>query len=100
MEKLTFDHSHAARFVKQHEIDMMVNPVEQAAKLLHSKKGPGNEFLGWLDLPVKYDKAEFKRIGTAAEKIRQDSEVLVIIGIGGSFLGAKAHAWRYITMWI
>ena len=90
MEKLTFDHSHAARFVKQHEIDMMVNPVEQAAKLLHSKKGPGNEFLGWLDLPVKYDKAEFKRIGTAAEKIRQDSEVLVIIGIGGSFLGAKA----------
>lgn len=90
MEKLTFDYTHATAFVKQHEIGMIANPVEQAAKLLHSKKGSGNEFLGWLDLPKKYDKAEFQRIQAAAERIKAHSEVLVVIGIGGSYLGAKA----------
>ena len=90
MEKLTFDYSNATQFVKQHEIDMIADQVGQAAKLLYSKKGPGNEFLGWLDLPKNYDKTEFKRINAAAEKIRGNSEVLVVIGIGGSYLGAKA----------
>ena len=90
MEKLTFDYSHAASFVRPHEMDMMAGPVEQAAKMLHSKKGPGNDFPGWLDLPKKYDKKEFKRIQLAARSIREGSEVLVVVGIGGSYLGAKA----------
>ncbi|MBL7827010.1 MAG: glucose-6-phosphate isomerase [Saprospiraceae bacterium] len=61
-----------------------------AAKLLESRKGPGNDFLGWLDLPSKYDRTAFKRIKAAAKKIRKESEVLVVVGIGGSYLGAKA----------
>lgn len=64
--------------------------VTAAAKLLESRQGPGNDFLGWLDLPTKYDRAEFKRVKAAAKKIRKDSEVLVVVGIGGSYLGGKA----------
>lgn len=64
--------------------------VTAAAKLLESQQGPGNDFLGWLDLPAKYDRAEFKRVKAAAKKIRKDSEVLVVVGIGGSYLGGKA----------
>ena len=59
-------------------------------ELLESRTGPGSDFLGWVDLPVDYDKQEFARIKAAAEKIRQDSDVLVVIGIGGSYLGARA----------
>jgi glucose-6-phosphate isomerase len=58
--------------------------------MLHNKTGAGNDFLGWLDLPLNYDKEEFARIKAAAQKIRSDSEVLIVIGIGGSYLGAKA----------
>jgi len=58
--------------------------------MLHSKKGPGNDFLGWLDLPLNYDKDEFARIKAAAKKIQNNSDVLVVIGIGGSYLGARA----------
>ncbi|MEO1261938.1 MAG: glucose-6-phosphate isomerase [Bacteroidota bacterium] len=90
MEKLTFDYSNSSHFVKPHEIEIIAPMVEQAAKLLHSKKGPGNDYLGWLDLPRKYDKQEFKRIRQAAQKIRENSDVLIVIGIGGSYLGAKA----------
>ena len=54
------------------------------------RKGAGNDFLGWIDLPVNYDKEEFARIKKAAEKIQGDSEVLLVIGIGGSYLGARA----------
>lgn len=61
-----------------------------AAKMLDYRSGPGNDFLGWLDLPVKYDRAELKRIKAAAKKIQRQSEVLIVIGIGGSYLGAKA----------
>jgi glucose-6-phosphate isomerase len=90
MKKLTFDHTNAARFVQPHEIENMAASTEAAAKLLESRKGPGNEFLGWLDLPRKYDREEFRRIQKAAKKIQKQSEVLVVIGIGGSYLGAKA----------
>ena len=90
MEKLTFDYTHTSAFVKNHEVEIIAPHIEQAAKLLHSKKGPGNDFLGWHDLPRKYDKREFKRIQAAAKKIRENSDVLVVIGIGGSYLGAKA----------
>ena len=59
-------------------------------KLLVDRSGAGNDFLGWIDLPVNYDKEEFARIQQAAKKIQEDSEVLVVIGIGGSYLGARA----------
>ncbi len=90
MEKLTFDYSNALSFVKLHEVDYLIPAVEEAAKLLHNKTGPGNEYLGWLDLPEKYDHTEFARIKLAAKKIQDQSDILVVIGIGGSFLGAKA----------
>ena len=64
--------------------------VDNAKKELLDKTGAGNDFLGWLDLPVDYDKEEFARIQKAAAKIQSDSEVLVVIGIGGSYLGARA----------
>jgi glucose-6-phosphate isomerase len=58
--------------------------------MLHEKTGAGNDFLGWIDLPVNYDKEEFSRIKKAAEKIKSDSDILIVIGIGGSYLGARA----------
>lgn len=64
--------------------------VNEIHHMIHHKTGLGNEFLGWLDLPVNYDKEEYKRILKASDKIRKESQVLVVIGIGGSYLGAKA----------
>ncbi len=77
-------------FVKPHEFDYVSKEVELCHEVLHQKSGAGNDFLGWLNLPFDYDKEEFERIKKAAEKIRNDSEVLVVIGIGGSYLGARA----------
>ena len=88
--KVTFDYSKAAAFVKEHEIEAMKKIVEDAKDVLTGRKGAGNDFLGWIDLPVDYDKEEFSRIQKAAEKIKADSEVLIVIGIGGSYLGARA----------
>ena len=88
--KVTFDYSKAAPFVKDHELDYMKKLVLDAKELLVSKSGQGNDFLGWIDLPVAYDKEEFARIKKAAAKIQSDSEVLLVIGIGGSYLGARA----------
>ena len=90
MEKVTFDYGKASGFVSQEEVGYMTKLVEDARELLVSKTGAGNDFLGWLDLPVEYDKEEFARIKKAAERIQSDSEVLVVIGIGGSYLGARA----------
>jgi len=90
MNKVTFDYSKAASFVKEHEVDSMKKLTMDARELLVSKKGAGNDFLGWIDLPVDYDKEEFDRIKKAAAKIQSDSEVLLVIGIGGSYLGARA----------
>ncbi len=87
---IQFDHTTARTFIADHELEAMEPQVAAAAKLLDSRSGPGSDFLGWLDLPLKYDRAEFKRIKAAAKKIRRQSEVLVVIGIGGSYLGAKA----------
>ena len=77
-------------FVNDEDIKAIAPEVDAAAKLLDSRTGAGNDFLGWIDLPVDYDKEEFARIKSAAQKIRSDSEVLVVIGIGGSYLGARA----------
>lgn len=87
---VTFDYSLAKKFVGDDEIKLMENIVETAKDTLLSKNGAGNDFLGWIDLPVDYDKEEFARIKKAAEKIQSDSDVLVVIGIGGSYLGARA----------
>ena len=87
---IKFDYSNATKFIKQHEIDSMEVIANNAAERLKSRKGEGNDFLGWLDLPVNYDKNEFARIKAAAKKIQSDSEVLLVAGIGGSYLGARA----------
>lgn len=90
MGQVCFDYSKTEGYVKSHEIDSMKAITESARELLLSKSGAGNDYLGWIDLPVDYDKDEFARIKKAAEKIRSDSDVLVVIGIGGSYLGARA----------
>ncbi|EHJ56135.1 glucose-6-phosphate isomerase [Streptococcus urinalis FB127-CNA-2] len=91
MTHIQFDYSKLlGQFVNENEIDFMQDQVTQADTILRQGTGPGSDFLGWLDLPENYDKAEFDRILKAAEKIKADSEVLVVIGIGGSYLGAKA----------
>lgn len=90
MGYLKLDVSKLSPFVSDEEILNMKSTIENAAKTLDEKTGAGNDFLGWLDLPVDYDKEEFARIKKCAEKIKSDSDVLVVIGIGGSYLGAKA----------
>lgn len=87
---LKFDFSKAEGFFEAREVEAMQPFVNVAHDLLHEGTIPGNDYLGWMDLPVNYDKDEFSRIKKAAEKIKSDSEVLVVIGIGGSYLGAKA----------
>lgn len=89
-DKITFDYSKACGFIRAHEMEYMSELVLQAKDKLLARTGAGNDFLGWIDLPVDYDKEEFARIQKAAEKIRSDSEVLLVIGIGGSYLGARA----------
>lgn len=90
MAKVTFDYSKAAGFISDHEVESMKKIALQAKDTLLSKEGAGNDFLGWVDLLIDYDKDEFARIKAAAERIKEDSEVLVVIGIGGSYLGARA----------
>ena len=90
MSKVTFDYSKACSFIQDHEMQYMSELAAQAKDKLVAKTGAGNDFLGWIDLPVDYDKEEFDRIKKAAAKIREDSEVLLVIGIGGSYLGARA----------
>ncbi len=90
MSRVTFDYSKAKTFISEHEIESMKKIAENAKAELLGKEGAGNDFLGWIDLPVDYDKEEFARIKEAAERIKGDSEVLLVIGIGGSYLGARA----------
>lgn len=87
---VTFDYSIASKFVSDEEIAAFQKKTEDARETLVSRSGAGNDFLGWIDLPVAYDKEEFARIQKAAAKIQSDSEVLLVIGIGGSYLGARA----------
>ena len=82
MSKVTFDYSKASCFVSDAEVKRMERATMDAKELLVSRTGDGNDFLGWIDLPVNYDKEEFARIKAAAKKIQEDSEVLVVIGIG------------------
>ena len=81
---------HLAGFVSPQEYQAIAPQVQLAHEMLHNGTGMGNDFIGWLDLPVDYDKEEFARIKAAAEKIRKDTQVFIVIGIGGSYLGARA----------
>ena len=85
-----FNGKHLTKFIRPEEYDAIYPQVEAAHKQLMDHTGPGNDFLGWMDLPKTYDKEEFARIKQAAEKIRSDSDVLLVAGIGGSYLGARA----------
>lgn len=87
---LKVDLSKLEGFMRTHEIEYLDPLVKTAHKMLHDKTGAGSDFLGWVDLPRDYDKEEFDRVKKAAEKIKADSDVLIVIGIGGSYLGAKA----------
>ncbi|MDL2249172.1 glucose-6-phosphate isomerase [Lachnospiraceae bacterium PF1-22] len=90
MQNIKFDYSRASSFIREDEVKQMEELTLLAKETLVQKRGAGNDFLGWIDLPVAYDKEEFARIKQAAKKIQDDSEVLIAIGIGGSYLGAKA----------
>ena len=90
MAKVSYDYSKMSSFLRDEELELIKPSVSAARELLLSRKGAGNDFLGWLDLPDQYDKGEFERIKKAAAKIQGDSEVLLVVGIGGSYLGARA----------
>ena len=82
--------NYVGKYADKEKFDSMRSEVFAAHKMLTEGTGLGSDFLGWLDLPVNYDKDEFRRIKESAEKIKKDSEVLVVLGIGGSYLGARA----------
>ncbi|WP_077619199.1 glucose-6-phosphate isomerase [Bacillus sinesaloumensis] len=90
MTHVRFDYSKALSFFGEHEITYLRDAVKVAHHSIHEKTGAGSDFLGWVDLPTNYDKEEFSRIQKSAEKIKSDSDILLVIGIGGSYLGAKA----------
>ncbi len=90
MATIKLDYKKAIGFVGEHEIQYLQKQIMDAHTMLHEKNGPGNDFLGWVELPNQYDKQEFDRIIKSAEKIRSDSDVLIVVGIGGSYLGARA----------
>ncbi|THF84654.1 glucose-6-phosphate isomerase [Cohnella fermenti] len=87
---IRFDYTDALSFIQQHEVDYFGDFVATAHDRLHNKKGAGSDYVGWVDLPFNYDKEEFARIKEAASRIRGNSEALVVIGIGGSYLGARS----------
>lgn len=87
---LVFNSDYAKDFLRENDLAGLKPQVLAAHELVENKTGLGNDFLGWVDLPVNYDKEEFERIKAAADKIRKDTDVLVVIGIGGSYLGARA----------
>ena len=84
MSKVVLDYSKAAGFISEEEVGYMGKLTEDAKEQLVSKSGAGNDFVGWIDLPLDYDKDEYERIKKAAQKIQSDSQVLIVIGIGGS----------------
>ena len=87
---ISFDYSNALPFMKKTEVDNLSEFVKAAHTTLHDKEGCRSDYLGWVDLPFNYDKAEFTRIKQAAKRIREHSDALIVIGIGGSYLGAKS----------
>lgn len=88
--KLSFDYTNAARFFHQRELDNLEPEIRLSHERLHRGLGPGSDYLGWVDLPAAYDRDELKRLQDAAKRIRNDSDILIVIGIGGSYLGSRA----------
>ena len=87
---ISFDYTNALPFMKKCEVEGLSEFVKVAHDMLHEKKGQGSDFLGWVDLPLTYDKEEFSRIKQAAKRIQNQSDALIVIGIGGSYLGARS----------
>ncbi|MBO8137451.1 MAG: glucose-6-phosphate isomerase [Desulfotomaculum sp.] len=100
---LQFDYSKALNFVKEHELLFLEPEIKLAHELLHSRKGPGSDYAGWLDWPLNYDREEFARIKEAAGRIKNQCDALVVLGIGGSYIGARAavemlgHSFRNLV---
>ncbi len=90
MEKLKLVNKYANKFVSEEEINAMAPRAVDAIRTLHSKNGEGNDFLGWTTLPTDYDKEEFARIKETAEFVKNNCDIFIVIGIGGSYLGARA----------
>ncbi|MFC2703733.1 MAG: glucose-6-phosphate isomerase, partial [Abiotrophia defectiva] len=90
MAHIKFDYSTAKKFFGEHELTQLQDYVTVADRQLREGTGAGSDYTGWVTWPEAYDKEEFAQVQAAAEKIRQDSDVLVVIGIGGSYLGARA----------
>ncbi len=87
---IKFSSAYAKDFIRENDVKGLLGQVADAHKTVNEKSGLGNDFLGWVDLPFNYDKEEFERIKAAAKKIQSDTDVLIVIGIGGSYLGARA----------
>ncbi|MEB9948145.1 glucose-6-phosphate isomerase, partial [Bacillus cereus] len=87
---ITFDYSKALVFINEHELTYLRDAVKVSHHTIHEKTGVGNDFLGWVDFPLQFNKEEFARIQKCAEKIKNDSDILLVVGIGGSYLGARA----------
>lgn len=87
---VSFNYNNALSFMKNSEVENLSEFVKQAHHQIHQKQGPGSEYLGWVDWPVNYDKEEFSRVKLAAKRIQEQSDALIVIGIGGSYLGSKA----------
>jgi len=90
MTYITLDDKQLSSYIQEKELQKLQDKIYDAHKQLHEKTGRGNDYLGWLDLPATYDKTEFERIKVCAEKIKETSDVLLVIGVGGSYLGARA----------
>ena len=84
------DFTHLKDFVQERELEGMASSVKMAHQMLHNGTGMGNDYIGWLTLPTDYDKEEFRRIQEAAKRIQSDTDIFIVIGIGGSYLGARA----------
>lgn len=87
---LKFNYSFAEQFIRENDLKGLETQVAAAHRTIEERNGLGNDFLGWVNLPTDYDKEEFARIKAAADKIRRDTDILIVIGIGGSYLGARA----------
>ncbi|EJD5682007.1 glucose-6-phosphate isomerase [Staphylococcus pseudintermedius] len=90
MTHIQLDYQKALKFFGQHELDQQQDAVKAIHRTIHEGTGAGSDFLGWVDIPVNYDKEEFSRIKEAAKQVQSHSDVLVVIGIGGSYLGARS----------
>jgi glucose-6-phosphate isomerase len=90
MEPIRIDYSKSFSYLRQNEIDQLKERITLCHNMLHNKNGQGSDYLGWVDLPDRYDREEFATIQATAQKIRNESEVFLVVGIGGSYLGARA----------